>query len=332
MYAAPVGAQASTQPIPEVLQRARDATAKGDFATALKIVTTEAEAGNIDAANAAGEMFLAGRGVKASPVEAQKWFSKAAEGGSAPAQLNLSRLLGSGAQGVPKDVERARFLLQQAAESGFAPAQVEMARLLETAVDLDGRSPDWREPREWLEKAAGQGNAEALYALVLYNDEGRAGERNPTRGTELCVQAAKAGSILGMNEMGVRYQKGTGIRQDNVAAVGWFALACQHGLPAAYVNLGNCYEVGNGVLQDYDKAGSHYAAAAKQGFAPAEFLLAQLLETGRGTTPNLVNAYILYSRAASANFAGAADRRDALKAKLSPEQLQEAEKRLVQGG
>jgi TPR repeat protein len=310
----------------------REATAKGDFATALKLALVEAERGNLDAANAAGEMILAGRGAKASAVAALKWFTKAADGGSAPGQLNLARLLAAGAEGVAKDMERARFLVQQAAENGFAPAQVELARLLEAEVDLDGRTPDWREPREWLEKAAAQGYGEALFALVRYHDEGRAGERSPIRATDLCLQAAKAGSVIAMNEMGVRYQKGSGIQQDNVAAVGWLALACQHGLPAAYVNLGNCYETGNGVLQDYDKAGSHYAAAAKQGFAPAEFLLGQLLETGRGTAPNLVNAYVLYSRAASANFAGAAARRDSVKAKLSADQLKEAEKRAARGG
>jgi TPR repeat protein len=35
-----------------------------------------------------------------------------------------------------------------------------------------------------------------------------------------------------MNEVGVRYQKGLGVTADATAAVGWFTVATQHGLPA----------------------------------------------------------------------------------------------------
>jgi len=114
--------------------------------------------------------------------------------------------------------------------------------------------------------------------------------------------------------------------------VGWFTLATQYGLPAALVNLGNCYEVGKGVLQDFDKAGVYYAAGAKKRFGPAQFLLAQLFEQGKGTKQNLLYAYVNYSAAAANGVDSATKKRDELKAKLSPEQLQEATKLLAGGG
>ena len=321
VLASPLLAQ---KPVSAELQPAEAAMKKGDFPAALKLLLAEAEKGNVVAENLAGEMIFSGRGTAASSEEAARWFEKAANAGDAQAQLNLGRLLNAGA-GVKQDAERARFLIQQAAESGHAPAQVDFARLLEAGVDLYHRTPDWREPRAWLEKAAAQHDAEALYALVRYYDEGRSGDIDKVKATALCIQAAQAGSALAMNEMGVRYQKGTGISSDNVAAIGWFSIAAQHGAPAAYVNLGNCYETGNGAMLDYNKAGENYTAGVRLGLAPAALLLGGLFESGKGTAPDPVKALSLYIRAAK-TLPEAAKRRDALREKLTPAQIAEAEK------
>lgn len=329
----PFATAQETQQTPEILRKASELVQKGDFATALEMLRTEAEKGSADAANALGELLLAGRTGKPAPVEAAKYFEKASEAAHPPASFNLSRLLESGAEGVPKDEDRARFLLQASAEAGYAPAQTRIGISLETAANrTDGDTGSFAEAREWYEKAAAQGEAAALLALVRFYDQGLGGAAAaPDQATDFCLRATRAGSVVAMNEMGVRYQKGTGIRQDNVAAIGWFTLAAQYDLPAAHVNLGNCYEIGNGVRPDYDKAGSHYAAAARQGYAPGQLLLAQLFESGRGTKVNLVNAYVLFSRAAAGGLTAAAERRDAVKGKLTPEQLEEASNLLKAG-
>jgi TPR repeat protein len=134
-----------------------------------------------------------------------------------------------------------------------------------------------------------------------------------------------------MNDMGVRYQKGTGIALDNVAAVGWFTLAAQHGLPAAFVNLGNCYDMGNGLKQDYAKAGQHYATAAAKEFPIAFVLLGQLFEQGHGTDVDLVKAYAMYKRAAASNVAVAVQAAEKLESKLSAKMKAAAEKLAADG-
>ena len=333
-FAAPPAAPAAAAPaaFPAALKKAREALEKGDAEGAVKLLRPEAEKGNADAANALGELTVAGRGTKASPAEALKWFQKAADAGSSAAQFNLARLLFNGAEGVPKDGEKARFLLRTSAEAGFAPAQAELGGSIESLAARSEDKAQIAESRAWYEKAAAQNQPEALLSLARFYDGGIAGlETSPLKAFDLCFRAAKAGSIVAMNEMGVRYQKGAGVREDNVAAIGWFTLGAQHGLPAALVNLGNCYEVGNGVRQDLDQAGRNYSAAARQNFGPAEFLLGQMIEQGKGAPVNLAHAYVLYTRAGAQKNEEAAKRADAIKAKLTPAQLEEAAKLLRTG-
>ena len=329
--AAPAPA-APAAPAPTALQKAREALDKNDPEAAVKLLRPEAEKGNAEAANALGELTQAGRGTKAAPAEAVKWFQKAAEAGSNAAQFNLARLLFMGAEGVPKDEEKALFLLRTSAEAGYAPAQAQLGSTTESAASRSENKAQTAEAREWYEKAAAQNQPDALLALARFYDGGIGGlEASPLKAFELCFRAAKAGSIVAMNEIGVRYQKGAGIREDNVAAVGWFTLAAQNGLPAGLVNLGNCYETGHGVRQDFDQAGRNYSAAARQNFAPAEFLLGEMIEKGRGTPANLAHAYVLYTRAGAQKNTEAAKRAEALKAQLTPAQLDEAAKLLRTG-
>ncbi len=310
---------------PEPLMRARAAAKAGDFATAITVLEGEAAKGNAEAANALGEIHYAGRGVKASATEAARWFQKAADASYPLGMLNLGTLLAKGAEGVPADPDKSRFLMQAAAEEGFAPAQYALGR---TAENTGGEKADLAGARSWYEKAAAQDNPDALLALSRFLDQGLAGPRDATKAFEKCRRAADLGSVVAMNEMGVRYQKGLGVPADPTAGIGWFTVASQNGLPAAYVNLGNCYEVGKGVLQDLDKAGALYAAAAKMKFGPAQYLLAQLFEQGRGTAANPVYAFVNYSLAATNGVESAVKRRDEIKAKLTAEQLQEAAKLL----
>jgi TPR repeat protein len=243
--------------------------------------------------------------------------------------FNLGQLLDSGADGVAKNKEKAHFLLRGSAEAGYAPAQHRLALALQPDPNARDDKSQYSESRDWLERAAAQEHADALLALVRYYDEGLGGAPlDATKAAALCLRAAKAGSVVAMNEMGIRYQKGAGLPLDNVAAIGWLALAAQYDLPAAYVNLGVCYENGNGARRDFDQAGRHYAAAARLNFAPGEFLLGRLIEQGKGTKPNPVHAYVLYTRAAAKNHPGAAERRDALKSTLQPDQVTEAAKLL----
>lgn len=313
----------AAEPANGPLDRARAAARTGDFAGAIELLKGEAGKGSAEAANALGELNLAGKAGKPSAPDAVRWFQQAADASYAPAMLNLAMILQKGVEGVPADPDKANFLVRAAAEEGFAPAQVACGRIAEAGGEDKG---DMAEARSWYEKAAAQENPEGLLALAKFYDNGTAGPRDPVKGFELCRRAAVAGSVLAMNEIGVRYQKGQGVEADAINAIGWFTVAAQRGLAASQVNLGNCYEVGKGVLQDFNQAGANYAAAAKQNFGPGQYLLAQLFEQGKGNKANPVYAYVNYARAAGNGVEAAAKKAGELKASLSPEQLKEAAK------
>jgi uncharacterized protein len=319
----------AVKPPPEALVKAQEAAKKGDFATARKLLESEAEKGSGEAANAIGELMMGGQLGKATPLDAQKWFQKSADAGFPNGHMNLARLLSVGIEGLPKDLEKARFHLQAAADGGLPMAMTQLAMLVEKNIDLKSRDPNWKEPRDLYEKAAAAGDVDAAIQLTRFLDQGLGGPRDPARAMDYIFAAASKGSVLAMNEVGVRYQKGLGVRQDNVAAVGWFALAAQHGLPGAMVNLGNCYERGNGALPDLKKAGEWYAMAAKQNHPVAQFLLGQMFEEGRGTDINLAFAVVNYARAAAGGVKEAEAKREAVRKRLTPAQLKEAEKLLA---
>ncbi|MBP7951623.1 MAG: sel1 repeat family protein [Verrucomicrobiales bacterium] len=320
-----------TPKLPPTLRAAAEAANKGDLAAAAELLKTEAAKGNADAALGYAEFLLTGKGVKADASAAITWLEKA---GTPAAQLLESDIFRVGAPGVPKDADRAAFLLNAAAEAGDPNAQTRLgAGLEQQAMKGDAASERdrfFREAREWYEKAAAKAQPDALFALAKFTRDGIAGyEKNEEKATAGFFKAAAAGSYAAGNEMGIRYRAGLGIHADSVAGVGWFLAAAESGHPPAMINLGRCYETAEGVPRNYDRAGFWYARAAKAGLPEAQFFLGGLFENGLGTAKNTVFAFVNYSRAANAGFKDAAVARDRLKPGLSPQQLAEADKLLI---
>jgi TPR repeat protein len=321
---------AAAPKFPPTLQAAADAAAKGDFAAAAALLKKEADEGNAEAAIGYADFLLNGRGVKADAAAAMAWLEKA---NTPAAQFLTAQILFAGAPGVPRDEDRAKFLLNAAAEAGDAGALARLGVLAEQEAHKADAASDrariFTEARVYYEKAAAQNQPEALYALARFTDDGLGGlEKDAVKATAGFLKAAKAGSLAAGNEMGVRYREGVGIQSDRPAGLGWFLVAAEAGLPAAMANLGRCYEIGDTVPRNYDQAGFWYARAAKAGFPQAQMLLGGLFEKGLGTEKNLTFAYVNYSRAAAAGIPGAAAARDALKPKLSNREIAEAEKLL----
>lgn len=298
-----------------------------DYAKAAQLIAAPAAAGDPAALFLKGQMAETGRGMEHSHTQAAGFYRQAMEKGHAGAMGAWGRYQLAALGGVPRDEAKGLFHIRKAAESGSAQAMVLMGDL---ALAGAGQEPDARTAAFWYQRAAAEKEATGLLGLARLYDTGAGGLiRDESRATALVLDAAKLGEPLAMNEMGLRYQAGRGVAQDNVAAVGWFALAAQHDLAAALVNLGTCYESGNGCLKDLDRAGASYAAAAKQGHPAGQFLLGSLFERGEGIKANPVFAYVNYVRAAAGGYKDAEARRDAVKATLDARQLAEAEKLLT---
>ena len=86
---------------------------RANYQTALKVWMGQAEAGDADAQNYVGEIYLKGLGTDPDYTKAAEWFEKAAAQGSRRARINLGYLYEQGL-GVTKDISRALNLYREA--------------------------------------------------------------------------------------------------------------------------------------------------------------------------------------------------------------------------
>ena len=76
---------------------------------------------------------------------------------------------------------------------------------------------------------------------------------------------AEKGYAFAQFNLGVLYDQGKGVPQDNALAMQWYRKAAEQGLPQAQVNLAIMYEEGQGLPPDYAQAYFWYALADAQG-------------------------------------------------------------------
>jgi TPR repeat protein len=122
------------------------------------------------------------------------------------------------------------------------------------------------------------------------------------RALSLWRSQAEAGNAQAQENVGLLYQAGKGVAQNDAEAVRWFRLAAQKGLADAEFNLAECYAAGQGVAKDQTAANALYAKAADKGHAGAEFKMGVLLRTGTDLENQLLNAAEWFKKAADQGF------------------------------
>ena len=75
---------------------------------------------------------------------------------------------------------------------------------------------------------------------------------------------ASAGDPEAMNNIGILYNKGLGVEQDNKQAAVWYEKAAQLGFVNAQFNLANLYYSGRGVSRDLKQARSEERRVGKE--------------------------------------------------------------------
>jgi len=134
-------------------------------------------------------------------------------------------------------------------------------------------------------------------------------------------QLAAQGNLNAMNDLGMMYMNGQGVKQDYAAAGDWFKKAAEKGHTHAITNLGTLYEMGQGVTQSYDQAAQLYRIAANYGISAAQYNLAALYEAGHGVPKDPMQAYIWYGLAAQGGSKKAETEKERLRATLDPKLL-----------
>jgi|GEM_PF-5640471 len=119
------------------------------------------------------------------------------------------------------------------------------------------------------------------------------------RALERLRAAAFRGDAAAQIDLGLCYERGSGVAQNDGEAARWYRLAAEQGDAIAQRNLGWMYENGRGVARDERQAVVWYSKSAAQGFAGGQVNLGYMYERGRGVPISLEEAAKLYHKAAN---------------------------------
>jgi TPR repeat protein len=121
-------------------------------------------------------------------------------------------------------------------------------------------------------------------------------------------EAAIQGVPGAQYNLGVLYERGLGVREDETRALLWYHSAAEQGHPLAQYNLGILYAAGRAVPLSYSEAAVWFERAAERGVPAAAYNLAVLLEGGLGRQRDMDQAMAYYERAKELGHRGAAQR------------------------
>ena len=267
----------------------------------------EAAAGNADAQNSLGVLYLNGTGVNKDYAQALSWFQKSAAAGNAMAQNTLGWMYMNGV-GVDKDYALALSWFQKSAAAKNAVAQNNLGFLYLNGVGVD---KDYAQALSWFRKSAAAKNALAENNLGWMYQNGAGVDKDYAQALSWFQKSAAAGNELAENSLGLMYLNGAGVDKDYGQALSWFQKSATAGNAMAENNLGSMYRNGFGVTQSYQVARVWYKKAADAGYAPAEDNLRELavLENAHETlSPEQAAAVASQLTGAGGSYAGAGTR------------------------
>ena len=336
---------------------------KRDYAEAVRWFRAAATQGQREAQYCLGLRYVLGQGVEQDYAEAARWFRAAAEQGHADAQFSLGMRYLAG-QGVSQDDREAAHWFRQAADQGHRMAASVLAELYAKGR---GVSQDLVEAYTWLAVAGDQIETKHVsitlddLAKELTPDQLAEAQRRakafvpkPTpppaedpaldetvkRGSaawasgdfrqalSLLLPAAIKGNPVAQHRLGVMYVLGQEVPQDYAEATRWLRKAAAQGQGESQYSMGLRYMWGQSVPQDDHEAARWFKLAADQGVAPAAAALKNHYARGEGVPQDLVEACKWGIVAGDQPDPTTTDL-DVLelKAKLTPDQLAEAQRR-----
>lgn len=181
---------------------------------AFSLYQRAANAGSAPAQLWLGQAYLVGKQVNQDLALGRYWLELAAGSGSHEAEYQLS-LQQSGA------TER-EYWLTRAAEGGFSQAQFALAQWQQERGDLVTA-------RHYFALAAAQGNVDARYAYGEMLRLGLGGKEDYPQALKQYRLAANAQHRLAQYRMGIMREQGLGAPRNRVHAYAWYLLAATEG-------------------------------------------------------------------------------------------------------
>ncbi|MCC6532923.1 MAG: SEL1-like repeat protein [Burkholderiales bacterium] len=214
--------------------------------------------------------------------------------------------------------------LRPLAESGDVAAQVALGQILRAPANPQ-RAPE--EAFRWFTRAAEQGHADARFWLGIMHRLGESVARDADQAVQQWRSAAEAGSVRAQGALAQALFTGDGVAKDADEAVRWARKAADRGNVQAQTVLAQAHLKGEGgAARSLDEFLRWTRRAASQGNRPSMEALAVSYHLGTGVPQDFVQAHMWANLAAARGSARAHKLRDELAAKMTPEQVAEAQK------
>jgi S1-C subfamily serine protease len=161
-------------------------------------------------------------------------------------------------------------------------------------------------------------------------DDGKGLPKNEVEAAKWYRRAAEQGDAFAQKHLGIKYENGEGLPKNEVEAAKWYRRAAEQGDAFAQMLLAAMYEDGKGLPKNEVEAAKWYRRAAERGEAFAQQHLGGMYFLGRGVPQDYVAAYKWFNIAAAGQepkvAADAAQFRDALARRMSPDQIAEGQR------
>ncbi len=192
--------------------------------------------------------------------------------------------------GVEKNEEEAIKYLTKAGEAGIAYAQYELGRYYENNKQIEDNG---KKAVYWYQKADEQNLPEATYELAICC-------RDEKDTTSLIEKAANQGNAAAQNRLGICYDNGKGVEQNQEKAVYWYKQAAKQGYDWGQKNLAQKYKdsTDNNKINERKRL---LQLSAEQDIGVAQYELALCYEQGKGTDQNNKAAFYWMKRAVDNN-------------------------------
>ncbi len=183
-------------------------------------------------------------------------------------------------QGVPQqDTDKGRGWLEKAAANGNVEAMRFLGMIFLRGMDV---VPDYERAVEYLEDAGRQNDHEAEWVLAGFLGGARDDWYDQEKSLYWLKRAATAGMARAQCHLAYCLQKGVLVPSDQEAAIGWYIKAAAGGDAGALLALAEYYLAGFMLPADPSKAYGLARAAADKGWVVAGEVAAALQKEGSG--------------------------------------------------
>lgn len=298
------------------------AALKNDYETAYPACLKAAETGHATSQILLGLMYDQGKGVKADFSLAEKWYSKAENGGETARALlafryyDRAEMFAQG-KGVAKNEVEAEKWFLKSAEFGNATAQHRLGILNQ----LEKR---YVEAAKWYLLAAEQGDPDSQENLGWLYKNGNGVKQDYIEAKKWFLRAANQGHTSSQTQLGDLYYNGLGVKKEFTTAVYWYKKAAAQGDDDAQNNLGAMYRDGEGVPKNYFEAVKLFQKSAEKGNSGGQWNLGAAYFNGEGITQDRVQGLAWLTLAAASN-ANAVKSRDDVEKILNPNEIAQAQ-------